>query len=151
VLDKVGGLFRLGTKLMQLFSSDQRDFVPLANLLALFFQLIDDYNNLSISDTNTLKNKSFCEDLTEGKFSFPIIHSINSCKSDHRLLHILKRRTEDITMKKYAVEYIRSTGSFTYTADTIESLRRQILDEIEKLGGNAKLSAICNAWRPTEK
>jgi len=88
VLDKVGGLFRLGTKLMQLFSSDQRDFVPLANLLALFFQLIDDYNNLSISDTNTLKNKSFCEDLTEGKFSFPIIHSINSCKSDHRLLRI---------------------------------------------------------------
>lgn len=30
-------------------------------------------------------NKSFCEDLTEGKFSFPIIHAIKSNSDDTRL------------------------------------------------------------------
>lgn len=33
-------------------------------------------------------NKSFCEDLTEGKFSFPIIHSLQTNKNDNRLLNI---------------------------------------------------------------
>lgn len=31
-------------------------------------------------------NKSFCEDLTEGKFSFPIIHSIMADPEDSRLI-----------------------------------------------------------------
>lgn len=35
------------------------------------------------------QNKSFCEDLTEGKFSFPIIHGILSQPSSTKLLSIL--------------------------------------------------------------
>ena len=34
-------------------------------------------------------NKSYCEDLTEGKFSFPIIHAIRADFSDTSLLSIL--------------------------------------------------------------
>ena len=34
----------------------------------------DDYANLTSDDYAT--NKSFAEDLTEGKFSFPILHAI---------------------------------------------------------------------------
>jgi len=33
-------------------------------------------------------NKSFCEDLTEGKFSFPVIHSIHAAPHDRRLISI---------------------------------------------------------------
>ncbi|KAK6041996.1 hypothetical protein COOONC_20499 [Cooperia oncophora] len=44
--------------------------------MALFFQIRDDYMNL-VSD-EMAKQKSFAEDLTEGKFSFPIIHAIRS-------------------------------------------------------------------------
>ena len=32
------------------------------------------------------QNKGFCEDLTEGKFSFPIVHSIRSDTSNQRIL-----------------------------------------------------------------
>lgn len=35
------------------------------------------------------ENKSFCEDLTEGKFSFPIIHAIRSQDGDKQVLRIL--------------------------------------------------------------
>lgn len=36
-----------------------------------------------------MANKSYCEDLTEGKFSFPIIHAINSHPNDGQVIRIL--------------------------------------------------------------
>lgn len=35
------------------------------------------------------ENKSYCEDLTEGKFSFPIIHAIKSRPDDNQVIRIL--------------------------------------------------------------
>jgi geranylgeranyl diphosphate synthase type 3 len=40
----------------------------------VFFSIRDDYENLKSEDYAA--NKSFAEDLTEGKFSFPVIHAI---------------------------------------------------------------------------
>lgn len=37
------------------------------------------------------ESKSFCEDLTEGKFSFPIIHAVNNQKHDRQVLRKFKR------------------------------------------------------------
>lgn len=31
-------------------------------------------------------NKGFCEDLTEGKFSFPIVHSVRADTSNRQIL-----------------------------------------------------------------
>ena len=63
---------------MELFtpkqSSPTTDFVSLTSLLGLYFQIRDDYANLCLDEYTA--NKSFAEDLTEGKFSFPIIHAI---------------------------------------------------------------------------
>ncbi len=52
------------------------DFLPLADLIGLIFQIRDDYMNLQSKQYED--NKGFAEDLTEGKFSFPIIHAIRS-------------------------------------------------------------------------
>ena len=54
--------------------SKQRDYVELTSLLGLYFQIRDDYANLAMDEYAA--NKSFAEDLTEGKFNFPIIHAI---------------------------------------------------------------------------
>jgi geranylgeranyl diphosphate synthase type 3 len=43
-----------------------------------------------------MSSKSYCEDLTEGKFSFPILHAITSHPHDQQLLSILKQRTESV-------------------------------------------------------
>lgn len=50
----------------------------------MLFQIADDYLNLQ-SDAYK-QNKGFCEDLTEGKFSFPIVHSIRTDTTNQRLL-----------------------------------------------------------------
>jgi geranylgeranyl diphosphate synthase type 3 len=113
VQDKTGGLFRLAVGLMQAFSDCKVDFAPLLNKLALYFQMRDDFLNLA--DASYMKSKSFCEDLTEGKFSFPIIRAINANPNDNRLLSILKQRTEDIDVKKYAVRLMNEKGALHYT------------------------------------
>lgn len=109
-----------------------RDCIKLVNTVGLIFQIRDDYQNLK-SGTYT-KNKGFCEDLTEGKFSFPIIHSIHSRKNDMQLLNILKQRSEDEDVKRYAIQYIESTGSFDYSLEKLSVLlesARAIVKDIE--------------------
>lgn len=47
---------------MQAFSEDRRNYTPLLDQLALYFQIRDDLINLSSPEY--MKGKSFCEDLT---------------------------------------------------------------------------------------
>ena len=101
----------------------------------MIFQIRDDYQNLQ-SGLYT-KNKGFCEDLTEGKFSFLIIHSINSNPNNHHLLNILRQRSEDDSVKKYAVEYIDSTGSFDYCRERLASLLEEADHMVKKLENEA--------------
>ncbi|KAK2874913.1 hypothetical protein FQN49_001952 [Arthroderma sp. PD_2] len=131
VLDKTGGLFRLAVRLMQLESNHTCDCVPLANILGTAFQIRDDILNLKAS--SYAKNKGFCEDITEGKFSFPIIHSINSDPSNKQLVNILKQKSEDDLIKAYAVDYINSTRSFAYSHEKFSMLMedaKSMMDEL---------------------
>ncbi|XRM41120.1 geranylgeranyl pyrophosphate synthetase [Aspergillus tubingensis] len=132
--NKTGGLFRLAVKLMQAESSSGRDCVSLVNVMGLIFQICDDYLNLS--NTTYTKNKGLCEDLTEGKFSFPIIHSIRSNPGNHQLLSILKQKTKDEEVKLYAVSYMESTGSFAHTRDVVRELRAKALALIQAIDGD---------------
>lgn len=175
VNNKTGGLLRIAVKLMVAESSGYSgpDLVPLVNLIGLLFQIRDDYMNLQSADY--ADNKGFCEDLTEGKFSFPIIHSIRSSSTaasmpspasaskkaadslsryaDRQILSILRQRPTDIATKKYAVEHMKErTGSFAYTQDVMVRLDRLVRAEtarIEELIDckNAKLGLILDALR----
>jgi len=127
-------------RMMQLFSDCQIDFGPLLSILGLHFQIRDDYANLMSEEYAA--NKSFAEDLTEGKFSLPIIHSIHATPGNHQVINILRQRTEDITLKKFAVSCIKKSGSFEYTRKVLFDLEKQALDEIARLGGNDLLTAI---------
>jgi len=42
--------------------------------ISFILQIRDDFANLCLKEY--ADNKSFAEDLTEGKFSFPIVHAI---------------------------------------------------------------------------
>ncbi|XP_074094541.1 geranylgeranyl pyrophosphate synthase quemao [Cotesia typhae] len=131
---KTGGLFNLAIRLMQLFSECKEDFSMLTGILGLYFQIRDDYCNLSMREYSD--NKSFCEDLSEGKFSFPIIHAIQTYPEDRQVLNILRKRTTDIEVKKYCVTLLEKFGSFAYTRTVLEDLDKKARDEVERLGGN---------------
>ena len=67
----------MAVRLLQLFSTGDTgnvNYEKLTSHLGYYFQVRDDYANLCMEDYAT--NKSFAEDLTEGKFSFPIVHAI---------------------------------------------------------------------------
>ena len=142
VIDKTGGLFRLAVGLMQAFATQNKDvdLAPLVNDLAMYFQIRDDFINLA--DEEYMKSKSFCEDLTEGKFSFPIIHAVRRDPNDTKLLSILKQRTEDIDVKRYAQSLMREAGSLNYTRKKCSQLKESIMERIGRLGGNPPLLAV---------
>ena len=129
--NKTGGLFRLAIKLMQAESKTGLDCVPLVNLVGIIFQIRDDYLNLSSKEYST--NKGMCEDLTEGKFSFPVMHSIRSNPQNLQLINILKQKTSDVQVKRYAVSYMESTGSFEYTRRILAILMKRAREAVSAM------------------
>ncbi|KAI0455924.1 terpenoid synthase [Xylaria acuta] len=136
--NKTGGLFRLAIKLMQAESKSPVDCVPLVNVLGIIFQIQDDYRNLASPVYGD--NKGFCEDLTEGKFSFLIIHSIRANPRDLQLRNILKQKTTNEDVKRYAVEYMKSTGTFEYTKKVLDVLIERARKTADELDGDTQKS-----------
>ena len=144
ILDKTGGLFRLAVGLLQPFATKNTnmDFTTLINLLSEYFQIRDDLLNITNSDYQ--KSKSYCEDLTEGKFSFPVIYAIKKNTNDTRLLNILRQRTEDEGIKAHAVQYMSDVGALAYSREKLTALKDEAETEIRRLGGHQSLSAWLN-------
>jgi geranylgeranyl diphosphate synthase type 3 len=69
---------------MMVHSDKEYNFEKLINSIGLFFQIRDDLANLCSKEY--ADSKSYCEDLTEGKFSFPIIHFVKNNPNDQRLI-----------------------------------------------------------------
>ncbi|KII95530.1 hypothetical protein PLICRDRAFT_48481 [Plicaturopsis crispa FD-325 SS-3] len=143
VNDKTGGLFRIAIKLMMACATTNVDvdYIPLVNLIGIFFQIRDDYMNLQSTEYTT--NKGFAEDLTEGKFSFPIVHGIRADTSNRQLLNVLQKRPSTPALKSHAISYLAThTRSFAYTRAVLSSLAAQARGEVARLGGNAELEGI---------
>ncbi|KAI9847162.1 MAG: hypothetical protein M1837_003024 [Sclerophora amabilis] len=124
IANKTGGLFRLILRLLQSVSTRVIDVAPLVDVIGLLFQILDDYKNLR--EDKMAAEKGYCDDLTEGKFSFPICHAIvsNSPKKDD-ILNTLKMRTEDDAVKAYAVMCLQESGSFEYTRQVLDGLNKR--------------------------
>ena len=86
---------------------------------------------MNLSSSEYAETKGLCEDLTEGKFSFPIIHSIRMNPQNRQLINILKQKPTDDEVKKYAVKYMESTGSFDYCRKVLRNLHEKALAMIE--------------------
>ncbi|KAF9935993.1 geranylgeranyl pyrophosphate synthetase [Mortierella alpina] len=140
VNDKTGGLLRLAVKLMQAAGDCTVDYVPMVELIGIHFQIRDDYLNLQSSQYSA--NKGFCEDLTEGKFSYPIIHSIRADPGSRKLLNILKQKPTEPELKIYAVSLMNATKTFEYCRKQMSLYEQRVREEIKRLGGNSRLERI---------
>lgn len=136
ISNKTGGLFRLSIKLMQ--TQSRRPVSPewllLAEVLGLLFQIRDDYQNLCSDEYSA--GKGYCDDITEGKFSFPIIHSIHQNPANGELLNILRQKPKEAELKRYAVACMEKTGSFEYTRRVLDVLGergKQLINSISEV------------------
>lgn len=80
--------------------------------------------------------KGYCDDLEEGKFSFPVIHAIRNDPSETGwMLDRLRKRPTDECSKREAVEYMTSvTQSMDYTKTTVEGLMHELRVALAELG-----------------
>jgi len=144
VSNKTGGLLRLGVKLMEELSTTKKvngEYVNLANTIGEYYQIRDDYSNL-LSETYK-NNKGFCEDITEGKYSYPIIHCIKNHPESHQLEKIIKQRTSNVELKMYCIKLMKESHSFDYTKEKLLLIEQKIYKQIEDLGGNIILTKMC--------
>ncbi len=89
--------------------------------------------------------KGYCDDLEEGKFSYPVIHAIQNDPSEQGwMLDTLRSRPTDEHTKRQAVEYMTNvTQSLEYTRATIEWLMGRMRATLTELGPrNAAFEAV---------
>ncbi|CDO95141.1 unnamed protein product [Kluyveromyces dobzhanskii CBS 2104] len=149
--NKTGGLFRLMVRLLKALSQNERsreyDLLPLANAAGILYQIRDDYLNLFSKKMFELKG--FADDLTEGKFSFPIIHAIENSKDsgDNYVLKTVLAKPTDVEVKKELLQYLKmQTKSDEYSKHIIQSLGHKITTELipEELSSvKDLLSTLC--------
>ncbi|KAL2851125.1 isoprenoid synthase domain-containing protein [Aspergillus pseudoustus] len=154
VRQKTGGLFRLLTRLMvQIAPVQRKDLDPLlsslSNTLGEYFQIRDDYKNLTEEYTG---QKGFCEDLDEGKYSFPLVHALTSQSKMEtvQLCGILQEsRTAlargeklDVPMKETFLQHLRQAGSMAYTEEKMRELVEIITDTVVALESETG----CSNW-----
>ncbi|KAE8369819.1 isoprenoid synthase domain-containing protein [Aspergillus caelatus] len=141
------GLFRLLARLMtEKASSHHNSTITLDSLVSLlgqYFQIRDDYKNLTEDYTT---QKGFCEDLDEGKYSFPLVHALTTQPQNFRLRGILResRNTEGMSLplKQCVLEQLKQAGSMEHTHSILEKLMKDIMGEIGSLEQKTK----CSNW-----
>ncbi|KAH6577574.1 hypothetical protein BASA60_003949 [Batrachochytrium salamandrivorans] len=152
--NKTGGLLRLGVRLMQLCGTPQlaepedpltaSEYIRLVNRIGVYYQVRDDYLNLKSAKYHD--RKGYAEDLTEGKFSYPIVRCIlKDPSSKSQLCSILRQRTRDQDVKKYAIEIIEAAGVFSDTETELFKMEQQTRAMIARLGGNTILERIVDS------
>ncbi|KAE8375458.1 isoprenoid synthase domain-containing protein [Aspergillus bertholletiae] len=124
IANKTGGLFRMIVRLLQTSSKHVVDVEKLVDVLGLYFQILDDYKN--IREEKMAAQKGFFEDLTEGKFSFPICHAVREGgRNRDDLLDMMRLKTEDMAVKLQAVHILDTAGSLDYTREVLYGLDRK--------------------------
>ncbi|XP_063925300.1 terpene synthase-like [Zophobas morio] len=144
VLGKSNAVLKWGVQMLEFCAKKENTNFSedLYTKIGLVLQIYDDYLNLHSAKYATVR--VFCDDLDEGKFTFPMIHGIQSHPNDHRLLDMLKRRPLDMESKKLFVDILESFGSFEYTRRELEKLKIGILTDADSMnmGKNPYLERI---------
>jgi geranylgeranyl pyrophosphate synthase len=109
-------------------------FATLAKLLGRWYQVRDDYLNLQEADY--AKKKGFCEDLDEGKFSYPIVRCCTDQVCREIVIGLLHRRdTREVTnlpleSKLQILDLMEKAGAIHETWLLITQLQKKVEEEI---------------------
>ncbi|PHH80665.1 hypothetical protein CDD80_345 [Ophiocordyceps camponoti-rufipedis] len=142
---KTGSMFRLILRLLtaardQKYSSIMSQFDNLARLLGRWYQVRDDYMNLKGGGYTS--QKGFCEDLDEGKLSYPILCC---CATDafarNVILGMFRQRATTSTQtlpresKLQMLDLVNRSGALGETFNLVTRLQAEVEREIGYLEG----------------
>jgi geranylgeranyl diphosphate synthase type 3 len=150
VKNKTGGLFRLSIKLLNLFSTDHENLIPVANLLGIIYQIRDDYMNL-VSEKYSHMKGMVGEDLVEGKLSLPILHCLLTTRDSPVFRIIVNTSPEqrgDKNLIDECILYLEECGSLEFTKQMLFKYYAEVKRLLEESGvdvKNTKLMGIIDA------
>ncbi|GKT71922.1 geranylgeranyl pyrophosphate synthase [Colletotrichum tofieldiae] len=149
---KTGAMFRLLTRLMLHTSSltvtnnSAQSLDTMCRLFGRFFQVRDDFMNLSSNEYSNLKG--FCEDLDEGKISYPMVLALRqSPEYRNQIMGILRQQTTNTAKgslaqpmrlpretKVYILGLLKSSGAMVTTLKKLQELEtavESLIDDLE--------------------
>ncbi|KAF1360397.1 geranylgeranyl pyrophosphate synthase [Lizonia empirigonia] len=136
---KTGCMFEL---LLLLMASKSRcvkakSFSSFVRIFGRYFQVRDDYMNLTC--TEYTQGKGVCEDLDEGKISYPLV----VCKrmaptSFAQIIGIFRaKQTNAVQLppetKSYIISLLKASGALNTIVDFIKEMENQLLNEVKEL------------------
>lgn len=114
------------------------------------------FDKIRLTPCKYTKQKGFCEDLDEGKFSLPVIHMMLSAPSHTVIRNIWARRLVNdrasLSHKQTILELMKKGGSLQFTEDALGILHTQVEKSIYDLEGkfgvqNSQLRLILEILR----
>lgn len=140
--NKTGGMFRMLIRLMsgEAATKHGASLERLWFLMGRFFQVRDDYMNLKSG--LYAEQKGTCEDLDEGKFSFPIVCCLEKEQYRNHLLSVFRQRPSglegvaqplSLEMKRFILNCLERSGSLTQTLTFAKQLEDELNAEILRL------------------
>jgi geranylgeranyl pyrophosphate synthase len=73
--------------------------------------------------------------MTEGKFTFPLIHAVQTMNNDE-VYEIVRRKPRDLETKQKCVKLLREIGSQEHCLSVLKALHRKLCEEAKKIGPN---------------
>jgi len=110
--------------------------------IGIAFQIADD--TLSIAGEDFQKGKGFGDDITEGKRSLLVIHTLKKASEQDRsrLLEILGMHTTEEALIKEAIKIIKGCGAVEYAREVAGKVVSQAWEDAEPLLKESKAKAL---------
>ncbi|KAJ5559948.1 hypothetical protein N7513_002347 [Penicillium frequentans] len=152
---KTGAMFEMIIRMMDFFSTAAswpiEELIQLSVSLGRWYQVRDDYQNLQ--DEQYTLQKGFCEDLDEGKLSYPLtVCCLRDPTAENIIMGIFRQASEGslaVNVKKQILDLYRRTGALQETWEMIEHLKKSTesaLSRFESITGerNPDFRALVN-------
>ncbi|KAJ6085824.1 hypothetical protein N7486_010105 [Penicillium sp. IBT 16267x] len=160
---KTGAMFEMIIRMMDFFSIITswpiEELIQLSTFLGRWYQVRDDYQNLQ--DEQYTSQKEFCDDLDEGKLSYPLTLCCHRDSTAEKIIMGILRQASGrplaVNVKEQILNLYRRTGALQETWETIEDLKKSTenaLSRFESITGEriadfrTYITLLSNVSRP---
>lgn len=142
---KTGALFDLIPNLCLEFVNDKEDkqdkIILFFHLLAKFFQIRDDYINLT--SFHYWQEKGLCSDIEEGKFTYPIILAMTDLMCYEELYEIMTSNERyEQKNKLRALDIMQRSGALSKTRSYLDELKTELIEVASNIDYNETVESI---------